>query len=81
MVAKTSACTNDLHNRWLCVALSNSSGERLGGMKEPCPMSLSGTCLRLVEGFGGCSYLDDECEYEPDEWENDNDDEWEPNND
>lgn len=32
-------------------------------MKEPCPMSISGACLAMVEGFAHCGQ--DECEYDP----------------
>jgi len=37
--------------------------------KDPCPMSISGACLKMVEGFFPCK-IKNECEYDSGE-END----------
>lgn len=33
-------------------------------MKHPCPASISGMCLSMVEGFEPCSIDDDICDYD-----------------
>lgn len=42
-------------------------------MKIPCPASVNGHCLMVYQSFGSCDLASDECEYEPDEEEEEDD--------